>query len=61
MLGPEPETAGQLEQITEPNQQMAERTVVAVFEEIVPVIVIVLLSCLDLFAGNVLLQASDGT
>lgn len=54
-------TPGTLEHITELKEQMAGRTVVAVFEEIVPVIVIVLLSCLDLFTGNVLLQVANQT
>lgn len=54
------DTSGKL-QHRELNDQMAGRTVVAVFEEIVPVIVIVLLPRLDLFTGNVLLQVSNQT
>lgn len=38
---------------------MAAHTVVAVLEKIVPVVVVILLSCFDLFAGDVLLQVSN--
>lgn len=40
---------------------MSGHTVVAVFEKIVSVIIVILLSCLDLFAGDVLLQVSNQT
>lgn len=38
---------------------MAGHTVVAVFQKIVSVVVVILLSCFDLFAGDVLLQVSN--
>lgn len=38
---------------------MAGRTVVAVFEKVVPVVVVVLLPRFDLFRGDVLLRASN--
>lgn len=38
---------------------MAGHTVVVVLEKIVSVVVVILLSCFDLFAGDVLLQVSN--
>lgn len=39
------------------NKQLIKLTVVAVFEKIVSIIIVILFSCLDLFRGNILLQA----
>lgn len=63
MLGPGRKTA-QRSKITQNNfrvpvQQTAGHTVVAVFKEVVSVVVIVLLSRFDLFAGDVLLQVAN--